>query len=96
MAALLLLDSNPSGSRRNPVCYDFNPAGAGFHVSWNIDHGGHDRVTGGYSHRAMVVGASIKDMPRSFIGDTHDGIVRGISAIVSVIGTDCKPIELSA
>ena len=96
MAALLLLDSNLSGSRRNPVCYDFNSARTRFYVRWNIDHGGHDRVTGGYSHRAMVVGASIKDMPRSFIGDTHDGIVRGISAIVSVIGTDCKPIELSA
>ena len=36
-AALLLLDSNPFGSRRNPVCDDLNPTCARFYVSWNID-----------------------------------------------------------
>ena len=86
-AALRLLDRNLFGSRSNPVCYDFNPARTRFGVSWNIDHGGHDRATCGYGHRAMIVRASVKNMSGSSIGNTHNGIIRGISAIVSIIGT---------
>ena len=77
IAALLLLDSNLSASRRNPVCYDFNPARAGFHVSWNIHHGRDDRVTGGYGHRAMIMGPSIKDMPRTVVRNAHQWVIGG-------------------
>jgi len=96
IAALLLLDSNLSGSRRNPVCYDFNPARTGFHGSWNIDHGGHDCVTGGDSHRTMVVSASIKDMPRSYVGNAHQRVIGGAQCVIAIVGTDRKTVKLSS
>src|SRR5439155_4550781 len=96
VGSLLLLDINLSGSRRNSVCYDFNLARTGFHGSWNVDHGGHDRVTCGYSHRAMVVGSSIKDMPRTFVRNAHQWVIGGAQCVIPIVRTGRETVKLSS
>jgi len=77
-------DNEMNGLRWNAVCDDNQGTRTRFDAGRNIEFRGDQRTAGRNTHRAVVVGTSVGDMPARVIGDSHQWIVGRALVIVSV------------